>query len=97
VDREVNDASEIPRLRDRIHILDGILDALGRMGEINHLVSQSKDRNRARDGLLVQPFCYSEVVAQHVLDITVGRGTAAGIEELRRERNQAGERFQELA
>jgi DNA gyrase subunit A len=94
---ELNDESEIPRLRDRIHILDGILDALGRMGEINQLVSQSKDRNQARDGLLDQPFCYSEVVAMHVLDTTVGRQTTAGIEDLRRERNQAGERLEELA
>jgi DNA gyrase/topoisomerase IV subunit A len=67
--------------------LDGILDALVRMSQINGVVHGSEDRTAARTKLRSEPFGCSEVVASHVLDLSVGRQTEIGREELRRERS----------
>jgi DNA gyrase/topoisomerase IV subunit A len=83
-------------LQERIKILDGILDALGRMDEINRAVQGSLNRIEAREVLLDEPFSYSEMVAAHILDLNVGRQTVAGVEELRRERKLASDRLAEL-
>jgi DNA gyrase/topoisomerase IV subunit A len=83
-------------IEERIQILDGILDALDRMDEVNRAVRGSLNRIEARESLLAEPFCYSEVVATRILDLNVARQTVAGIEELCRERNQAADRLAEL-
>jgi DNA gyrase/topoisomerase IV subunit A len=73
------------RLRARLHILEGVSDALGRMDQINAVLRSSSDRTAARSALTADPFNYSEVVATHVLDMTVSRQTIQGVEELRQE------------
>jgi hypothetical protein len=73
------------RLRARLHILEGLSDALGRMDQINGVLRNSSDRPAARSALMADPFNYSEVVATHVLDMTVSRQTNQGVEELRQE------------
>jgi DNA gyrase subunit A len=83
-------------IQARLDILDGILDALVRMDEINRVVRGSLNRIEARHILLAEPFGYSEMVAEHILDLNVGRQTATGIEELRHERKQAADRLAEL-
>lgn len=87
---------EIVALRDRIEILSGVLSALGRMDEINRTVRRCSDRIEARRALREEPFGYSERVATHILDLSVSRQTKEGIEELRRERQQAVDRLQTL-
>lgn len=73
-----------------------ILDAVSRLDEINTVVRTCRDRLEPRRVLCAEPFAYSEVVAPHVLDLTVGRQTVAGVEELKRERQEAAERLEEL-
>ena len=73
------------RLRARLHIMEGLFDALGRMDQVDAVVRSSSDRPAARAGLMAEPFRYSEVVATHILDMTVGRQTILGVEELRQE------------
>jgi DNA gyrase subunit A len=73
------------RLRARLHILEGVSDALGRMNQINGVLRNSSDRPAARSALMANPFNYSEVVATHVLDMTVSRQTIQRVEELRQE------------
>jgi DNA gyrase/topoisomerase IV subunit A len=84
-------------IQARLQIIDGILDALlTAWTKINHVIRGSLNRMEARDVLLAEPFCYSEMVADRILDLTVGRQTVTGIEELRRERKQAADRLAEL-
>jgi DNA gyrase/topoisomerase IV subunit A len=92
----MTDELDRSRLQERIHILDGILDALERTDEINHVVRGGLNRIEAREILQAKPFSYSEVVANHILDLTVSRQTVIGIQELRREREQAADRLTEL-
>jgi DNA gyrase subunit A len=73
------------RLRARLHILEGLFDALGRMDQVDAVVRSSADRPTARAALMADPFNYSDVVAARVLDMTVGRQTILGVEELREE------------
>ncbi len=84
------------RLFERLQILDGVLNALARMDEINLAVRKSKNRQEARKALLAEPFRYSETVATHILDLSVSRQTIAGIEELKRERSEAAARLKDL-
>jgi DNA gyrase/topoisomerase IV subunit A len=90
------DDPEAPQLRDRLHVLDGLLDALGRMEEVNDAIRSSPDRPAAITALQSPPFSYSEVVANHVLDLTVGRQTVAAIEQLQEEREGAVGRLKSL-
>jgi DNA gyrase/topoisomerase IV subunit A len=87
---------ELSALRQRVRLLDALLDALERMDEINQAVRKSQNRIEARHILMGEPFGYTETVARHILDLSVGRQTINGIEELRREREQASERLQKL-
>jgi DNA gyrase/topoisomerase IV subunit A len=89
----VHDNAERAALQERVRTLDPILDALDRMDEINRVVRKCRNRIEARKLLLAEPFLYSEVVATHILDLSVGRQTLEGIEEIRRERKQASERL----
>jgi DNA gyrase/topoisomerase IV subunit A len=88
--------SERSSLEERVRTLDGVLDALSRLDEINEAVRISKDRIEARSVLVAEPFGYSEVVATHILDLNVGRQTVAGVAELRRERREAAQRLKDL-
>jgi DNA gyrase/topoisomerase IV subunit A len=66
------------------------------MDEINRAVRRSSDRIEARRALRDEPFGYSERVTTHILDLSVSRQTKEGMEELRRERQQAVDRLQKL-
>ena len=95
-ERVADDFEHRSRLLERLQILDGILDALARMDEIDIAVRRSQNRQEARKALLAEPFRYSESVATHILDLSVSRQTIAGIEELKRERSEAAARLKEL-
>lgn len=89
----MTDDADRGALEERVRILDAILDALDRMDEINRVVRKSQNRVEARKLLAAEPFLYSEMVSPHILDLSVGRQTVEGIEEIRRERMQASERL----
>ena len=83
-------------VRERIHILEGLLDALSRFDEVNDAVRRSLDRAVASRVLQSPPFGYTELVADHVLDLHVARQTVAGMEQLRQERLRAIETLERL-
>ena len=85
----MRDAAETACIREGLHILDGSLDALDRMDAVNIVVRSSSDRPAAMRGLQSPPFGYSEAVANHLLDLTVGKQTVTAIERLRQERQGA--------
>ena len=75
--------------RARLHIVEGLLRALGAIDEIIALIRASADTGAARAGLMGEPFDFSEVQANHILDMALSRLTRLGRNQLEAE---AGEK-----
>ena len=75
--------------RDRLHIVEGLLRALGAIDEIIALIRGSEDTAAARVGLMAEPFEFSEAQANHILDMALSRLTRLGRTQLEAE---AGEK-----
>ena len=65
----------------RLHIIEGLLTALDRMDEVRAVVTASPRRHDAAVAL-VDRLGFSEVQANHVLDLTVARQTAGARADL---------------
>ena len=63
------------KARQREHIVEGLVKALNVIDEVIALIRASEDRPAARTGLMAEPFEFSEVQAEHILDMTLGRLT----------------------
>jgi DNA gyrase subunit A len=68
--------------RRRLHILEGLLRALDMIDEIIATVRASDDRAMARAALMAEDFGFSEIQANHILDMTLSRLTRLGHTEL---------------
>ena len=88
--------SRLQKARDRAHIVEGLLKALDMIDAIIELIRGSDDRAAARVGLMVAPFEFSEVQANHILDMTLGRLTRLGRSELEEEMARLRETIAEL-
>ncbi len=66
------------RARDEAHITEGLLKALERIDDIISLIRGSEDRATAREGLMGDGFEFSEVQANHILDMQLVRLTRLG-------------------
>ena len=75
--------------RARLHIVEGLLRALGAIDEIIALIRASEDTGAARAGLMSETFDFSEVQANHILDMALSRLTRLGRNQLETE---AGEK-----
>ena len=75
--------------RARLHIVEGLLRALGAIDEIIALIRASENTGAARAGLMGEPFDFSEVQANHILDMALSRLTRLGRNQLETE---AGEK-----
>ena len=84
------------KARDRAHIVEGLLKALDMIDQIIALIRGSDDRAAAREGLMAPPFEFSEVQANHILDMTLGRLTRLGRSELEEEMAKLRETIAEL-
>ncbi|MBW3547246.1 MAG: DNA gyrase subunit A, partial [Actinobacteria bacterium] len=69
----------------RAHIVEGLLKALDLIDEIITLIRSSDDRDAARQGLMAEPFQFSEIQANHILDMTLSRLTRLGRSQLEEE------------
>ena len=63
------------KARQREHIVEGLVKALNVIDEVIALIRASEDRAAAREGLMAAPFEFTEVQAEHILDMTLGRLT----------------------
>jgi DNA gyrase subunit A len=72
----------------RLHIIEGLVKALDQIDAIVALIKASKDRAAARVGLMGAGFEYSEIQANHILDLALGRLTQLGRDELVAERKE---------
>ncbi|HUR18479.1 MAG TPA: DNA gyrase subunit A [Acidimicrobiales bacterium] len=75
----------LKKAQDRAHIVEGLLKALDMIEQVIGLIRGSADRGAARNGLMGTPFEFSEVQANHILDMTLGRLTRLGRTELSEE------------
>ncbi len=72
----------LARAAERAHILEGLLRAVELLDEVIALIRAAADRAEARTQLMASPFGFSEVQANHVLDMPLGRLTRLGRSEL---------------
>src|SRR5438876_1767408 len=63
------------KARDRAHIVEGLLRALDMLDEVIALIRGSADVDTARAGLMAAPFEFSEIQANHILDMPLRRLT----------------------
>ncbi len=84
------------KARDRAHIVEGLLRALDAIDAIIALIRASEDRGAAREGLMAAPFEFTDVQANHILDLTLGRLTRLARHELEDEMTQLRETMAEL-
>ena len=80
----------------RAHIVEGMLRALDMIDRIIELIKASADRGAARVGLMEAPFSFSEIQANHILDMTLSKLTRLGRDEYEKEMAQLRETIAEL-
>lgn len=86
----------LAKARDRAHIVEGLLKAIDMIDAIIALIRASADRGEARAGLMGEGFDFSEIQANHILDMPLGRLTRLGREDLDAELAQLAETIEEL-
>jgi len=75
----------LDRAQKRAHIVEGLLKALDMLDAVIATIRGSDDRSAARIALMSEPFSFSEIQANHILDMTLGRLTRLGRSELEEE------------
>jgi DNA gyrase subunit A len=73
------------KAQERAHIVEGLVRALDMIDAIIALIRGSEDADTARAGLQVAPFEFSEIQAQHILDMQLRRLTQLDGQKLRDE------------
>ena len=63
------------KAQERAHIVEGLLKAIDMIDEIIAAIRASDDRPAASDALQAEPFEFSEIQAEQILDMTLGRLT----------------------
>jgi DNA gyrase subunit A len=67
---------------DRAHIVEGLIKALDLMDQIIATIRSSADTPAARTALMAEPFEFSDVQAQHILDMALRQLTRLGRQSL---------------
>jgi len=75
----------LQKAKDRAHIVEGLIKALDLIDEIIAAIRASADKPSARDALMAAPFEFSEVQAEHILDMQLSRLTRLGRQTLEEE------------
>ncbi len=83
----------LKKARDRAHIVEGLLKALDMIDQIIQAIRTAEDRAGARVALMAAPFDFSEIQANYILDMQLGRLTRLGRSELEAEMLELRERI----
>ncbi len=73
------------KANERLHIVEGLLRCIDQLDQVIAAIRESADRPEARERLMASPFSFSELQANHILDMTLGRLTRLGRAELEEE------------
>jgi len=86
----------LDKSRQRAHIVEGLLRALDLIDEIIATIRAADDTAAARDALMADPFGFSEVQAQYILDMALKSLTRLGRAQLEGELAELLETIAEL-
>jgi DNA gyrase subunit A len=86
----------LAKAQARAHIVEGLLKALDMIDAIIVLIRGSEDKAAARAGLMAAPFEFSEIQAEHILDMTLSRLTRLGRSDLEEEMAKLRETIADL-
>ena len=81
-------SNEITKLDERLHVVQGLLDALARLHEVNKSIQFSRDRASASIALQHEPFNYSRSQVEALLAMPMSWQTSDQADHLRTERDQ---------
>jgi DNA gyrase subunit A len=84
------------KARERAHIVEGLIKALDLIDQIIATIRASEDKAAARGALMAPPFEFSEVQAEHILDMPLSRLTRLGRAQLEEEMAKLRETIAEL-
>ncbi len=84
------------KAKARLHIVEGLLRAIDMLDEVIAHIRSSDDRPSAKAGLMEEPFSFSDEQASHILDMTLGRLTRLGRQELNEESEKLRETIKGL-
>jgi DNA gyrase subunit A len=84
------------KARERAHIVEGLIKALDMIDAIIAAIRASADKPAAREALMAEPFEFSDVQAEHILDMQLSRLTRLGREQLESELAELRETIAEL-
>ena len=84
------------RARARAHIVEGLLKALDMIDAIITAIRASESRAEARERLMATPFEFTEVQAEHILDMQLSRLTRLGRADLEEEMAKLRQTMAEL-
>ncbi|MDA8047947.1 MAG: DNA gyrase subunit A [Actinomycetota bacterium] len=84
------------KAQDRAHIVEGLIKALDLIDQIIATIRASEDRSVARDALMATPFEFSDIQANHILDMALGTLTRLGRARLEEELAKLREAIAEL-
>jgi DNA gyrase subunit A len=88
--------NRLDEAKRHLHRVEGLIKALDMIDAIIATIRASENRPAARDALMSEPFEFSEVQAEHILQMTLGRLTRLGRAELEEELAKLGEEITEL-
>jgi DNA gyrase subunit A len=80
----------------RLHIVEGLVKALGRIDAVIALIRGSADRDDARTKLMAAPHKFSEIQANYILDMQLARLTRLGVKNLKDEMAELQATIKEL-
>ena len=86
---------ELGKAEARVHILEGLLTALGSIDAVIKLIKGAKDTETARAGLM-KKFSLSEQQANAILEMQLRRLTSLETEKIEKENKELNKRIKEL-
>ncbi len=84
------------KAQDRAHIVEGLIKALDLIDQIIATIRAPEDRSVGRDALMATPFEFSDIQANHILDMALGTLTRLGRARLEEELAKLREAIAEL-
>ncbi|MCU1427605.1 MAG: gyrA [Actinomycetia bacterium] len=88
--------NRLEKAEARLHIVEGLVKAVEMIDAVIKAIRASKDRPAARAALMGKGFEFSEIQANHILDLALGRLTQLGRDELVAEARELTATIREL-
>src|SRR5689334_19605517 len=86
----------LQKAQDRAHIVEGLLKAIDRIDEIIALIRGSESADAARQELMSERFGFSEIQANHILDLQLRRLAQLEHQKLKDEHEELQKTIKEL-